>query len=437
MNAPHVLVIGGGIGGLCLAQGLRAAGVPVTVHERDTHPAGRWEGYRIHIDPAGARSLRACLPDRLWRAFLDLAAPGGDFGFLTERLTELLVVEEEISHPRADDPAEGHYAVDRRALRRLLLAGIEDVVHFGAEFERYEVTDDGRVVAHFADGSSATGDLLVGADGTGSRVRRQYLPHGEPVAAGVVGLANKLVLTDGRGWVPGRFRQGMNLVTGDGPYSLFTAAYQPPPGAERVLAEVTGRTPPPIDQPYLLTALVSAPDHLPPDIGDFGPDRLREVAAGLVADWHPVVRRMIDESEDDSRGVSVFRVAPQLPPWPSSRVTLLGDAIHAVPATGGLGGNAALRDARRLTQLLATTSGDGILDSVRTYERDLREHGYAAVRDALAVRDQMVAGGTLDTIVSRTWMRLCRYVTPLRRHSFGSSDADVSHPRPWELASPA
>uniref|UniRef100_UPI000584DA1E NAD(P)-binding protein n=1 Tax=Actinoalloteichus spitiensis TaxID=252394 RepID=UPI000584DA1E len=100
MSPPHVLVIGGGIGGLCLAQGLRAAGVPVTVHERDTHPAGRWEGYRIHIDPAGARSLRACLPDRLWRAFLDLAAPGGEFGFLTERLTELLVVEEELSHPR-------------------------------------------------------------------------------------------------------------------------------------------------------------------------------------------------------------------------------------------------------------------------------------------------------------------------------------------------
>ncbi|WP_016699352.1 FAD-dependent oxidoreductase, partial [Actinoalloteichus spitiensis] len=268
-------------------------------------------------------------------------------------------------------------------------------------------------------------------------VRRQYLPHGEPIAAGVVGLANKLMLTDGREWVPRRFRQGMNLVTGAGPYSLFTSAYQPPPGAKRVLADVTGRTPPPIDQPYLLTALVSAPDHLPPDIGGLGPDRLRAVAAGLVADWHPVFRRLIDESEEDSRGVSVFRVAPQLPPWPSSRVTLLGDAIHAVPATGGLGGNAALRDARRLTQLLATTTHDRLLDSVRTYERDLREHGYAAVRDALAARDQMVASGTLDTLVSRTWLRLCRYVAPLRRHSFGSSEADVSHPRPWELASPA
>ncbi len=55
---------------------LRRAGVPVAVFERDEHPASRWEGYRIHVDRAGARSLRACLPDHLWRAFPATAAPG-------------------------------------------------------------------------------------------------------------------------------------------------------------------------------------------------------------------------------------------------------------------------------------------------------------------------------------------------------------------------
>ncbi len=65
MTPPHVLVIGGGIGGLCLAHGLRGAGVPVTVFERDTRPEDRWEGYLLHIGAAGARSLRACLPEHL------------------------------------------------------------------------------------------------------------------------------------------------------------------------------------------------------------------------------------------------------------------------------------------------------------------------------------------------------------------------------------
>jgi cation diffusion facilitator CzcD-associated flavoprotein CzcO len=52
---------GAGIGGLCLAQGLRQAGVLVEVYERDDSPGSRWEGYRIHIDPAvPARCVRAC-----------------------------------------------------------------------------------------------------------------------------------------------------------------------------------------------------------------------------------------------------------------------------------------------------------------------------------------------------------------------------------------
>jgi 2-polyprenyl-6-methoxyphenol hydroxylase-like FAD-dependent oxidoreductase len=66
----HVIVIGGGIGGLCLAQGLRRSGVAVTVFERDEAPDSRREGFRLHVDPVGARSLRACLPPPLWDAFV-------------------------------------------------------------------------------------------------------------------------------------------------------------------------------------------------------------------------------------------------------------------------------------------------------------------------------------------------------------------------------
>ena len=69
------------------------------------------------------------------------------------------------------DPADGQYGVSRRVLRNLLLTGLHDVVRFGAEFERYCVDADGTVTAHFADGSTAAADVLVGADGANSRVR--------------------------------------------------------------------------------------------------------------------------------------------------------------------------------------------------------------------------------------------------------------------------
>jgi 2-polyprenyl-6-methoxyphenol hydroxylase-like FAD-dependent oxidoreductase len=50
------------------------------------------------------------------------------------------------------------------------------VVHFGAEFHHYEPASE-RIRAHFTNGTSADGDLLVGADGTSSAVRRQLLPN--------------------------------------------------------------------------------------------------------------------------------------------------------------------------------------------------------------------------------------------------------------------
>jgi len=66
----QVVVVGGGIGGLCLAQGLRKAGIQVKVFERDRTVDARLDRYRLHINPAGTRAMRACLPDAMWDRFL-------------------------------------------------------------------------------------------------------------------------------------------------------------------------------------------------------------------------------------------------------------------------------------------------------------------------------------------------------------------------------
>ena len=58
----HVAIIGGGMGGLCLANGLKKAGISVAVYERDQSPESRTQGYRIHIDPQGSTALHECLP---------------------------------------------------------------------------------------------------------------------------------------------------------------------------------------------------------------------------------------------------------------------------------------------------------------------------------------------------------------------------------------
>src|SRR5215469_2472242 len=89
-KAPlHVLIIGGGVGGLCLAQGLKQSGINVAVYERDQSGHFRHQGYRIGINTDGGRALHACLPDHLFNLFVATSCKpttGGRFASLDAQL---------------------------------------------------------------------------------------------------------------------------------------------------------------------------------------------------------------------------------------------------------------------------------------------------------------------------------------------------------------
>jgi 2-polyprenyl-6-methoxyphenol hydroxylase-like FAD-dependent oxidoreductase len=418
-----VIVVGGGIGGLALAQALRRGRVEVEVHERDINLGGRWEGYRLHINPAGARALHACLPEDGWEEFRTTAGPGGSFGFLTERLAELVTVEESTMYPGGGaDPAENHYAADRATLRRLLSSGLDDVLHLGAEFVKYEVLPDSRVRVDFADGRSALGDLLVGADGAHSRVRRQLLPEVATISAGAIGVAHKIWLNDEvRADLPPRLLAGMNLIDPDAPFFLFTSVFEPPAGAGR---------------PYLLCALVARADTLPPDVTTLDSDSLRVAVDVLVADWDPRLRRALAESDPTARSAVAFRATGPLPTWLPGSVTVLGDAIHVMPPIGGLGANTALRDAHLLGRLLPTVDrGErDLAAAIGDYEVEMREYGPAAVRYSLAQKDQSLATGAVRKAGIRAFFRLCKAVPALRRRAFANAWLGPAKPRGWERA---
>lgn len=93
----------------------------------------------------------------------------------TEKYKEVLSLTG-FAEPGADG-AGAERSVSRMTLRQVLLTGLEELVHFDKVFTHYDRNADGTVTAHFEDGTSATGEVLVAADGSHSRVRRQYLPH--------------------------------------------------------------------------------------------------------------------------------------------------------------------------------------------------------------------------------------------------------------------
>src|SRR3989442_386736 len=179
----RVLVIGGGLGGLCLAQGLRKAGVDAAVYERDAGLSTRTQGHRIHIDSRGEQALRECLPPSLYDLFLATRGQPSKgitiFSIVDNRL------EERVTQPFPEGGSDEFItigsAVDRLTLRQILLAGLDDIVHFNKAFVRYEQQEDSRVCAYFADGTRASGDVLIAADGVGSRIREQFFPHAEAI----------------------------------------------------------------------------------------------------------------------------------------------------------------------------------------------------------------------------------------------------------------
>lgn len=61
----HVVIIGAGLGDLCLAQGLRQHGISFDVYERGEAADSRTQGYRIRIDEKGQWALAACLTPEL------------------------------------------------------------------------------------------------------------------------------------------------------------------------------------------------------------------------------------------------------------------------------------------------------------------------------------------------------------------------------------
>ena len=182
----HVLIAGGGLSGLALAQGLIKDGHTCEVFERDADDT-RKIGYYLHMNADGGEALRRCLPADLFELYAQTSRRTYDRResvVLDDQLNELS------SQPHLGPPNEGerpHTGVHRRTLRAILRARLGDSFHPGQPVTGYEETPD-NVTVTLADGSTAEGDVLVGADGIRSAVRGQKLPGTTVIDTGVRGL---------------------------------------------------------------------------------------------------------------------------------------------------------------------------------------------------------------------------------------------------------
>jgi salicylate hydroxylase len=119
-------------------------------------------------------------------------------------------------------------------------------------------------------------------------------------------------------------------------------------------------------------------------VGDLDGAALRRIALEMTVNWHPDLRALVEHSPAEEVFAITPRAARPIQAWPTTNVTLLGDAIHSMSPARGSGANIALMDAGKLTRQLTQRPGE-LLEAIHVYEAEMIDYGFAAVRDSLAV----------------------------------------------------
>jgi len=339
MNTP-VTIIGAGLGGLTLARVLHVHGIVAVIYEAEASANARAQGGMLDIhENNGQLALKAA---GLFDKFLEIIHAGG-------QATRVLDKEGNVLLDDPDDGTGGRPEVPRGDLRRILLDSLPaGTVRWGHKLTAVSPLGGGRHMLTFANGSTVTTDLLVGADGAWSKVR-PLLSKAEPAYVGTSFIETYLYDAETR------HKASAEAVGGGALFAVVPGkgilAHRQPKGVLHTYVELNKPKDwiDSIDFSDPVTALV----------------KVAEEFDG----WAPALTALITDGETEPllRPIYALPVEHRWDRVPG--VTLLGDAAHLMIPSGE-GANLAMFDGAELGKAIAANPGD-VEATLMAYEKDL------------------------------------------------------------------
>ncbi|WAM18284.1 FAD-dependent monooxygenase [Rhodococcus sp. JS3073] len=325
-----VAVCGGGIGGLATAIALRKFGLDVTVYEQ-TRQFAR-VGADINLTPNAVRALDGL---GIGPAIRESAARP------QFRISRTWDTGAETSRLPMGDSAEQQYGAPQLTMHRGdLMTALENRLPSGVVEMGRRVSDaaDGRI--EFTDGSAASADVIVGADGIHSAVRTSLLGREQPTFTGVVAF-RAVVPTERVGELP-------NL-------DCFTKWWGPNPSTQIVTF--------PLNQGKDIFVFATCAQQEWTEESWTTPGSVTELRE-LYRDFHPEARALLDACDDVLK--SALYVRDPLASWTDGRAVLLGDAAHPMMPFMAQGAGMAIEDAVVLSRCLSLFDDPAV--ALQTYQ---------------------------------------------------------------------
>ena len=314
MTNRRALIIGGGIGGPVTAMALQRAGIEATVYEAaDAHADDT--GLFLNISTNGLDVLRTLGVD---------AAAQAD-GFPIPR-----TVMWSGAGKRLGEVANGirlpdgtvSVAIRRGLLQRVLREEAERrgvKVEFGKRLDTYQLGDRGGVIARFADGTEADGELLIGADGIHSATRKAMDPAApEPTFTGLLSIGGYSHSTT----IPST-PDTQHLVFGRRAFFGY-------------LVRFSGEI-------WWFVNLPRADEPSRAELADTSTEEWKRRLLTLFVDDLPMIGESI-QATDGEIGAYTVHDLRTIPTWHRGPVGLVGDAAHATSPNAGQGASLAMED---------------------------------------------------------------------------------------------